>query len=63
VAVVEPQLDHLAWGVLGDQLPWRSLSHNLSQVHDDQPIAQMFSLDNVVGADYKGVARMLQPIE
>ena len=56
VAGTEPELDHLAGGVAGDEVGRGVLGGEAAPVHDGQAVAELFGLVHVVGGDDQGDA-------
>ena len=63
VLVGEAQLEHLAGGVLVDELARRPLGDDLRLVHHHQAIAELLRLVHVVGRDDQRRAPLLQPVQ
>ena len=59
----EAQLDHLARGVLGDEVARRTLGDDGPAVHHDEALAQLLGLVHVVGRDDQRDALAPQPVE
>ncbi len=57
----EPELGHLASGVLTDQVERAALGDDQPLVHHHQPVAELLGLIHVVGRDHQGHPGLLEP--
>ncbi len=57
---VEPQLDDLPAGVLGDEFTGRALGDDAAHVHDHEPVAQLLGLVHVVRGQHERDALALE---
>ena len=57
------QLQHFTGRMFGDQLPWRTFGHDVTFIHHDQTITQLFGLIHVVRRDNERDAFALEAVE